>query len=318
MLSFLIRRVILGVAIVGALSVASFCFFASQTDPYRQSPLLPQYWTWLRGVWTGASLHPLGPGGSIFVALAHTMALLAGTLLLVIVFSVLLAVLAARAPGSVADVVLRILAYAAWGIPAFLLAFLVQQLVQHFGSDHGIGPLPLDGWPGSCPPGIGLDYGTLSCPPAGSGLTYIGNLARYLMLPVLTLSAAFVGVHARQLRAALLDALGSPYIVTARAKGLSQQRVLVRHALRNSLATFAGGLLADFGTVYGAALAVDYIFQLNGLGYVFIHLFPTEGAYINVYALQLVLVLTALLVVASSLLGELVLVALDPRQRERR
>lgn len=315
MVWFLVRRVGLGLLVVGALSVASFLFFASRTDPYRGSPLLPQYWTWLHGMWGGSSLHPLG--GTIFTALERTLMLLGYTLVLIAVISVVIAAVAAHRRGSTVDLLLRAFAYLAWGAPSFLVALLIQQLLNINGTGHGLGPFPIAGWPGSCPAGLGIDAGTIRpCPAAGSGGLYALNVVRYLTFPAVTLALAFVGYHARQLRSALVDTLGAPYIVTARSKGLGEVRILVGHALRVSAVTFTAGLLADFGAIFGSALAVDYIFKLGGLGSLFISLFPQSGpGFLNVYALQLVIVLTAGFIVVASILADLAVVVLDPRIR---
>ena len=164
MVGFVVKRVALGGVVLAALSVASFCFFASRTDPFRTHPLLPQYWTWLKGVGTGRSLHPL-PGQSIADALGHTAALLLGTLVVVVLLSVATASAAARWRGSAADLLLRALSYVAWGLPAFLLAFLIQEGVSIASTSRGLGPFPLTGWPGFCPAGIGFNAGTINpCP----------------------------------------------------------------------------------------------------------------------------------------------------------
>jgi peptide/nickel transport system permease protein len=318
MIWFLARRIGVGVVVLVGLSAASFFFFASRTDPYQGHSLWPQYWTWLRGVWGGSSLHPLG--GSIAVALERTLMLLGYSLLLVTVIGIAMAGVAALVRGSIVDLLLRTFSYLAWGIPSFLVALLIQQLLNLNGTGHGVGPFPIAGWPGSCPAGLGIDAGTIRpCAAAGSGLTYALNVARYLTFPALTLALAFVGYHSRQLRSALIDTLSAPYIVTARAKGLSETRIVLRHALRGSMVTFAAGLLSDFGAMFGAALAVDYIFKLGGLGSLFIALFPQNGpGILNVYAFQLILMATAAFVIVSSLLAELAVVALDPRIRAQR
>ena len=130
------------------------------------------------------------------------------------------------------------------------------------------------------------------------------------------LAAGFIGVHSRQLRAGLLQTMGQPYITTARAKGLSESRVLFRHSLRASVATFSSGLLADVGAIFGAALAVDAVFQLGGLGSLMLSLFPLEGFHpIDVYAVQLLLLITGAFVLTSSLCSDVVLALLDPRAR---
>lgn len=283
----------------------------------------------MKGLWGGASWQIVAHqptrtrnftivGPTVVGALGHTLVLLGMTLLLVVLASVAIALVAAARRGSLLDVVLRVLAYLAWAVPAFLLALLVQGLMNRFGGSRGIGPFPLAGWPGQCPAAFGLNRGFLSpCPSAGSGFDYVANLFRYLTIPALVLALGFVGLHARYLRSALLDALEHPYVTTARAKGLPERRVVLRHALRNSLVTFVGALLADVGAIFGAAMAVDYIFQLNGLGTVFISEFPVDmGAPPDPAYLAPVILLTAVLVIASSLLADLAVVWLDPRVRE--
>ena len=203
----------------------------------------------------------------MFAALGHTAALLFLTFVLVVVFSVVLALAAASRRGSLLDAVLRGLSYLAWGVPAFLLALLVQKALSSIGSSSGIGPFRLAGWPGSCPAGLGIDAGTFGeCPRAGSGLTYVGSVLRYVTLPAATLAVGFVGLHARFLRSALLDTLDAPFVNVARGKGLTQGQLLRRHVLRASLATFTSAFLSDFGAIFGAAMAVDWIFELNGPG----------------------------------------------------
>lgn len=312
----MVRRLGLGVAVLAGLSLASFCFFASQTAPFSGHPLLPQYWAWLKGLFSGPSLHPF-PGPTLLYAVGHTACLLAGGMAVVVVLSVAFATFAAHRRGSALDLLLRATSYLAWGIPAFLLALLIQEGLQAAGTSHGLGPFPIAGWPGSCPAGIGINSGTITpCPAAGTGVHYVLNVLRYVTLPAVTLAAAFVGLHGRYLRSALVETLDAPFVVTARAKGLPERRVLVRHALRASLVTFASALLADFGTVLGSALAVDWIYQLHGLGWLFVLQFPTASyAPLNVDALQLLLLVIAAVVIVSSLVGELVVTSLDPRLR---
>jgi peptide/nickel transport system permease protein len=250
-------------------------------------------------------------------ALGHTAALLGGAMLLVSVFSLVLAVAAASRRGSALDVALRGLSYLAWGVPAFLLGMIVQKALYSVGTSYGVGPFPLAGWPGSCSAGLGINGGNLpNCPAAGSGVHYLLNVLRYVTFPAVTLAVGFIGLHARYLRSSLIDTLEAPFVTTARAKGLSERRVVFRHALRASLVTFVSALLADIGAVFGAAMAVDWIFELNGLGTVLVREFPIDSASpINLYSVQLVLLLTGGLVIATSYLSELSVGWLDPRMR---
>jgi peptide/nickel transport system permease protein len=328
MFAFVVRRVVLGTVVLGALSLASFVVLASEDVGLKQQALLPQYWKWLKGVFTGDSfsllsqpvtsqVNPLNApvATTMEQAIGHTLVLLLVTFVLVVLLGAGLALLAASRRGSVVDFALRSLSYLAWGVPAFLLAMLVQRVVHGLGGNRGLGPFPLAGWPGSCPFAPGVDFGSQSCSPPGSGLDYVANVLRYITLPALTLALAFIGLHARYLRAALLETLEEPFVVTARAKGLAERSVLFRHALRISLPVFFSAVLSDFGAIFGAALAVDWMFELNGLGTVLISDFPTDGPFTQALSVQMVVVVAAVIVLASSFLAEVTVAWLDPRRR---
>jgi ABC-type dipeptide/oligopeptide/nickel transport system permease component len=319
--AFLARRLLLGAVVLVAFSFLSFVFFAAKFYPLKGKAVLPEYWRWLSGIPSGRSLThglagPIWP--KLLPALGHTFALLAVTFAIVVVASVTLACLAASVRGSALDGLVRVGLYLTWGIPVFLLALIVQQVVGAIGGARGIGPFPLGGWPGSCPTGIGLNAGTLSpCPPAGTGVGYALDVLRHVTLPALALSVGFVGLHGRYLRAALVGALAAPYVTTARAKGVSERSVLLRHALRNSLITFVAVLLADFGALLGATLVVDWVFQLNGLGMLYLRELNPNIPSIDPYAVEALLLVTAGLLIVFSVLSELSVVLLDPRVRAR-
>lgn len=329
---FFLRRALLGVLVLWALSLASFCALASQDTMLDDHPLLPQYWTWLKGVFTGDSLaliqkpmlstpNPLA-GTTLLDAIGHTATLLVVALALVLVFAVGLALVAALWPGSFVDLLLRGLSYLAWALPAFLLALIVQKAFFSLGNEYGWGPFPLAGWPGSCPPPLGLDAGVLpNCPAAGSGLSYVANLGRYLTVPAVVLAVGLIGLHSRYLRTALLETLDSPFIVTAHAKGLAQRRVVLGHAFRVALPPFLAAVLSDFGAIFGAALAVDWIFGLNGLGTALVSDFPgplDQFGFTNTYSAQIVVLIAGALVLVASLVAELAVAWLDPRMRAAR
>jgi peptide/nickel transport system permease protein len=97
---------------------------------------------------------------------------------------------------------------------------------------------------------------------------------------------------------------------------MNESRIFFRHALRISISAFISGLLADVGAIFGAALAVDAVFGLGGLGTLLIRLFPLNSyAPIDVYAVQLLLLITGACILASGLVADGVLAWLDPRQR---
>ena len=142
------------------------------------------------------------------------------------------------------------------------------------------------------------------------------NVFRYVALPGFTLALAFLGLHGRHLRSGVLETLDAPFVTTARSKGLTETRIFFRHVLRISLAAFVAGLLADVGAIFGAALAVDAVFQLNGLGTLLVSEFPIDSYHpIDVYSVNLLLLITGAFVLLSSALADTATSLLDPRRR---
>jgi len=114
-----------------------------------------------------------------------------------------------------------------------------------------------DSWLFACV--LQLRYKPLTSDPAGWFLT--------LVIPWVTLATLYMGLYGRVLRANLVEAGQEDYIRTARAKGLSETRILVRHALRTSLITIVTLFGLDFGAlVGGAALLTEVVFGLQGIG----------------------------------------------------
>jgi peptide/nickel transport system permease protein len=340
MMGYSIRRLLLSGGVLLAVSLGTFVFIATRFTPTCYSrystgalPTLAStpgqatvlWWGWLKGVPTGRSFGQVcgaNIGAPLWPAVAHTAALLAGTALLVVVFSLALGTISATRAGSAFDVALRGFSYAAWAVPAFVLALALQSVFNWAGQRYGLHPFGTNGWPGSCLGQGGVALPSSLCAPGPTGVTYAADVVRHLVLPAVALAVAFIGVHSRYLRSSLLVALAAPYTTTARAKGLPERLVVMRHALRNSLATFTSALLLDFGAIFGAAMVVDWVFQLNGLGTLFITELSGFGAgdsarSLNPYAIEALLGLAALFVIASSFVAEVAVAAFDPRGQLR-
>jgi ABC-type dipeptide/oligopeptide/nickel transport system permease component len=309
--------------VLAAATFFTFIFFWQHDLPLKGQPALPAYWHWVKGLFTGSSYRGLFSNAPLWEtqfkqALGHTAALLLVAGLFTIPGSMLVAWVAARRRDRFLDITLRATSYAAWAIPAFLLSLLLALAATSLGSGDGLGPFPVAGWPGICIPGFGLNSGTFfDCPGAGSGFAYLWNVFRYLTIPGVALAAGFLGLHARHLRAGVLETFDAPYITTARAKGLSEERILVRHVLRIAVSSFVSGLLADIGAIFGAALAVDVVFRLNGLGTLLVSEFPINSfAPVDVYSVQLLLLITGGFVLLSGSIADTVVALLDPRLRK--
>jgi peptide/nickel transport system permease protein len=322
MADFLLRRLVFGlVAMFVALSL-SFYYFASKFFPLRGTSTAHAYWVWLRGIPTGRSfshglLYPHLPS-LVGSAVGRTMLLLALTLVIVVVVAVPVGCISAARRGSAVDVGLRIATYVAWAVPGFVVAIVLQDGFGRIPGGWGLGWFPAVGWAGECPGGEGIDLHTARCPAAGTGLTHVGQVIYHLALPALALALGFIAVNARFLRNSLLDALDAPYITVARGKGLSERDVLLRHGLRNAFVAFVPALVSGLGLVFGAALVVDYIFKLGGMGTLFLTLLPynVDGIVeVDTYALMLLFVISAAIMLTASVLGEAVVALLDPRMR---
>jgi peptide/nickel transport system permease protein len=337
LIAYIVRRVALTAGVLLAVSYLTFVVVATQFSATCFSQYTPTgafpplagsvgeasrlYLDWIKGLPSGDSFGNVCGASvtqNLTQALGHTGALLAMTFVLVVIFSLLFGVLAAARAGGWLDSGFRIFSYTAWAVPPFLLALVLQSVVIWFGKTWNIHFFPSSGWPGSC------IFGFAGCenPAAPHGWHYTEEVLRFLVVPSLALSVAFVGLHSRFLRSSLLVALGSQYTTTARAKGVPERRVVLKHALRNSLGVFVSVLLLDFGAVVGAALAVDFVFKTNGLGLLFLSeigaLESQSGdgpKYLDPYAVQGLLTVIAVLVAAASLLAEIAVLALDPRAR---
>jgi peptide/nickel transport system permease protein len=335
--AFFARRLLLAATVVVAVSFGSFVLMATEFSATCVSSYTPTgviapplassvgeatslYWDWLKGIPSGRSFGAICGGQTaqqMWPAFAHTGAFLGATAVLVIVTSLVLGTLAATRAGSGLDTILRGFSYAAWAVPPFVLALVLQAALRWAATRHGFHSFAVTGWPASClaPPGT-----FVPCGPTGGMTHHAVEIVRHLVVPSSALAVAFVGVHSRYLRSSLLTALNAPYTTTARAKGVPERRVVLRHALRNSLATFTSALLLDFGAVFGAAMAVDWVFHLNGLGSLLLMQVGGIGngdapRYLNPYAIETLLATASGLVVASSVLAEVAVAWLDPRAR---
>jgi peptide/nickel transport system permease protein len=319
---FILRRLLSAIVVMFVALSASFLFFASKFEPLKSTPLPHAYWTWLRGIPSGRSFSVgiFTPDLFHFMAAAfgRTMLLLALTLVIVIVIAVPVGCISAARRGSALDYGLRIGSYVAWAVPGFVIAILLQQGFGRTAGGWGTGWFPTLGWAGQCPNGQGIDPHNFQCPAAGHGLTHVGQVLYHLVLPALALALAFIGVQIRFLRNSLLEILDLPFITVARGKGLTERTVLLRHALRNGFVAFIPQLVSDFGLLLGGALAIDYIFQLGGLGTVFVNLLELNVdavPQVDTYALELALLFGVAVILLASMLGEIVLALLDPRTR---
>jgi peptide/nickel transport system permease protein len=222
-----------------------------------------------------------------------TLSLVLGAAVIWVVLSIAMGLLAAVFRATPIDSLLMIVGLIGISMPVFWLGEVVNLLSQSRLHDSFV-----FSW---VPP---LGYTPLTESPVG--------WFKSLLLPWLTLSVLYIGIYARVLRSSVIEAQEQDYVRTARAKGLTERRVLLRHSLRTSLIVFVSLFGLDFGAlVGGGALLTEVVFGLHGVGWL---------TYDSLQNFDLPVIMAAVMyaaffVVAANALVDLVYAWLDPRVR---
>ncbi|MDQ2629968.1 MAG: ABC transporter permease [Actinomycetota bacterium] len=265
---FLVRRLISMVLVLFAVSVLVFVIFnvvpggdpavrmagkiptETQIEAIRKEwgfdePLYVQYATMMEKIFTGDMVsYYTGQevGEEIWKGLPRTLSLAVGAAITWMAFSIALGLYSALRAGRFSDRLLTALALIGISIPVFWLGLMLN---HYLGYELGI--FPNGGY-------VELTENPL-------------QWFWHLVLPWFCLSILFIGIYSRVLRSDILETMGEDYVRTARAKGLSERQVLLRHVLRNSLIPIVTLWGLDFGAVIGgAAILTEYVFGLQGVG----------------------------------------------------
>lgn len=226
----------------------------------------------------------------IMSRLPATLLLMIPSIALAIALGVLFGVTAAKNRGRAADNLLSTMALVVYAMPAFWLGLM---LIVLFSITFGI--LPSGGMTD-----VRANY---------TGLDYALDVARHLVLPVITMALFYVAIYTRLMRASMLEVLTLDFITTARAKGVPERRIAWRHAARNALlpvVTLAG---LQFGHLLGGSVLVETVFGWPGLGrLVFDSLLQRD---LNL--LLGILFISSVVVVLANLAADLTYGFLDPR-----
>lgn len=175
-------------------------------------------------------------------------------LIIEIIVGIAVGLLSAIRRYSWSDKLTTFLTAAASAIPVFVLGFLLQYIFAVYPNKQG-----WPEWARLRTSGIGPDTWTLFFIPTGEQW-------RYLVLPAITLACVSTALLARMTRGSMLEVLRADYMRTARAKGLRERDVVVRHGLRNAMLPVVTLIGIDFGTVIGAAILTETTFSWPGLG----------------------------------------------------
>ncbi|MFO1038170.1 MAG: ABC transporter permease [Geminicoccaceae bacterium] len=261
-------------------------------------PLPVQYVVMMRRLFVSRDLTSFVNRGQFVVpqvmrAAPVTLSLVLGAAVLWIAGGVAIGLVAAAMRNTVVDHGLMVIGLIGISMPVFWLGEVANLLSQSRFHDT---------WLFSWVPGLG--YKPLLEDPVGWFQT--------LVIPWTTLAVLYVGLYARVLRADLIQALHEDYVRTARAKGLSEGAVLIRHALRTSLVGIVSLFGLDFGAlVGGGALLTEVVFGLQGVGKL------TYDALLNLDLpmIMATVMYAAFFVVVANAVVDLLYLWLDPRVR---
>jgi peptide/nickel transport system permease protein len=259
------------------------------------------YFKWLWGFVRGPSHWAKSISGKqdVYPLLKHALAntLVLGTLASLVGITVgnTLGVLAARRPGKARDTTVNTAALIGLSVPPFVSAIVLQMLFAVYWQK----------WFGKSL------FPTSGIYPAGHTGFDLVLRAKYLVLPVFCVAIQTMAVYARYMRASLLEVLGSEYMRTARSKGISETRVLVRHALRNALIPVTTLAFLELGALVGGLIITERLFQYPGMGDYFLTAYG-DGDFPKMMPWLVVIVLSVIL---FNLIADILYASLDPRIR---
>jgi peptide/nickel transport system permease protein len=262
--------------------------------------------------WNGTPLDRM-----IGAALPVTTSLVAGGMILTLLLALPLGALAALRPRSFADRSLLTTSIVGLAVHPFVLGIGLATFFHALGAPRSsYCPLTTDGSPGTGAfPGASISLNAQALRPCGG----IADWATHMAVPWLVFALLFVPLYLRMIRTRLIDTLGERYITTARAKGASERRVVISHALRNAIGPLLPMVALDAGTAIMAAIYIETIFGLPGLGYLAVQ--GLSGDFFTIhYDLPFIVAIVftiGLFVVALSTLADIANAWLDPRVRAR-
>ncbi len=322
MLSYVVRRLLYSVVVLVASSFLVFTFVSASGDPLAQLRITPnlsqqsvqnvidrkhlddpipvRYWYWVKDAVTnefGTTLlgdRPILP--DLWRVMKNTLQLVFVAEVLAILIAVGIGVYSALRQYSVFDYTATTFSFLGLATPVFWLAlmlqFLVVQIYEQTG--HLIFPTSL-----------------LNSVDPGSGIHFVLDRAHHLVLPVVVLMVASVASYSRYIRASMLEVVNSDYVRTARAKGLPESRVTMKHAFRNALIPLVTLVALNFGTLLGGVIVTETVFSLDGMGLYFYNALLANDP----YRVMAWLMVTATMIIVFNLVADIAYGYLDPRVR---
>lgn len=317
MTRYLVRRVIQSLPLLLGITFASFVLMKltpggplaaymesadfSRADAARiraqlglDDPAPVQYLRWLgnigRGDWGNSLVTHEPVMARIRERLPATLLLMSIVFVLMLCIAIPLGVLCAARQGSHVDYLVSALAFVGQAMPPFWFGLLAILLFS-----VQLGWLPTSG-----------------AMTIGSEFDLVDRL-KHLVLPVGVLACVFAGAYTRYVRASMLEVIHQDFIRTARAKGLREQWVIMRHALKNAAQPLVTLLAIDLPELFTGAVVIETIFAWPGMG----RLYLESLVRLDYPVLMAILTISAVLIILSNLVADVVYAYLDPRIRYR-
>jgi peptide/nickel transport system permease protein len=322
LLTYILRRFLYSIPVLVAASFLIFAFTVTTADPLSElkqvrnvnqnaialitkekhldQPVIVRYGYWVRDAVTdkfGTTIFGDRPiWDDLKRVIPNTLQLLLAAEIFSVLFAIIIGVYSAIRQYSVFDYLATSFSFLGLAVPVFWLALILQVVVTNIF-------LKWD---------IRIFYtAQLSSVDPGHGFHFFVDRVQHLVLPVTTLVVVNVAGYSRYMRASMLEVINSDYVRTARAKGLTERRTIMKHAFRNALIPLTTLVALDLGLLFGGAIITETIFALDGMGLYFIHALD-DG---DPYPLMAWLMITAVMIVIGNLIADIAYGFLDPRIR---
>lgn len=317
MVRFLVRRTLLGVVVMYVVATAVFImYFVAPNDPARllagksatqatidairthlglTRPIIDQYgsyiWRLLHGNLGYSYVNSVPVTTIVRQDFTVTASVAVGGALLWLVLGLAGGIIAAQHPRSLADRAVTAFALTFYSTPVFLIGLIFLLVFFYDLHRAGFGFFPSGGY-------VGLSQN-------------VGQWAQHLILPWVTLALFSSAVYSRLTRGSMLDVMGEDYVRTARAKGLTERRVVVRHVLRAALTPVVTQFGIDLGGLLGGVIVTETVYGLPGLGQQIVNSI-TQG---DLPVIIGIVLLASAFVVAANIAVDALYALLDPRVR---
>jgi peptide/nickel transport system permease protein len=320
MLTYIARRVLYSIPVLIFSTFFSFIFVSYAANPlaaaranprlsqhllhllivqnHLDKPVVVRYFYWVEAIFTqklGKSLITLKPiWPDITRTMGHTAQLILIAESLAIVIGIAVGIYSAIRQYSFFDYSFTSISFLGFAMPVFWLALVLQILfVDVYNHWH-----------------VRIVYTSgLNTVPGGPAWSV--DRLQHLALPVITLFVVSFALYSRYMRASMLDVINSDYVRTARAKGVRERKVVMRHVFRNALIPITTVAALNIGGLLGGAIVTETVFTLDGMGAYFVRALG-QG---DTYEVMAYLLVTAVIIILFNLIADIAYGFLDPRIR---